>query len=126
MLRMEPADSPLVAVVDDDEPFRRSVERLVRTAGFRVETFGSAEDFLESSDLDRTACVILDVKLPGMNGFDLQRRLITRPRPMPIVFVSAHEDAVMRANALRAGAIAFLKKPFDDSMLLEALDRSIE
>jgi FixJ family two-component response regulator len=60
-----------------------------------------------------------------MNGFDLQRRLITRPRPMPIVFVSAHEDAVMRANALRAGAIAFLKKPFDGGTLLDALDRSI-
>ena len=123
---MEPTDGALVAIVDDDELFRRSVERLIRSAGFRVETFGSAEDFLEHGNLDRTACAVLDMKLPGMNGFDLQRWLVTRPRPMPIVFVSAHEDAVMRANALRAGAIAFVRKPFDDSTLLDALHRAIK
>ena len=122
---MEPTESPLVAIVDDDELFRRSVARLVRSAGFRVQAFGSAEDFLEGGDLIQTACAILDIRLPGMNGLDLQRRLITRPRPMPIVFVTAHEDAVMRANALSAGAIAFLNKPFDDSALLDALDRAI-
>lgn len=125
MARMEPTDSPLVAIVDDDELFRRSIERLVRAAGFSVETFGSAEDFLEHADLDRIACAILDMKLPGMNGLDLQQRLITRPRPVPIVFVSAHEEAIRRANALRAGAIAFLKKPFDNSTLLDALNRSV-
>lgn len=125
MARMEPTDSPLVAIVDDDELFRRSIERLVRSAGFSVETFGSAEDFLEDADLDRIACAILDMKLPGMNGLDLQQRLITRPRPVPIVFVSAHEEAIRRANALRAGAIAFLKKPFDNSTLLDALNRSV-
>ena len=122
---MEPTDSPLVSIVDDDELFRRSIERLVRSAGFSVETFGSAEDFLDRGDLDLTACAILDMKLPGMDGLDLQRRLITRPRPIPIVFVSAHEDDALRANALRAGAIAFLKKPFDDSTLLDALNRSL-
>ena len=122
---MEPTGSPLVAIVDDDELFRRSIERLVRAAGFRVETFGSAEDFLDSADLDQTACAILDMKLPGMNGLDLQQRLITSSRPMPIVFVSAHDEAVTRANALRAGAIAFLKKPFDNSTLLDALHQSI-
>ena len=122
---MEPTDRPLVAIVDDDELFRRSIERLVRSAGFSVATFGSAEDFLERADLDRTACAILDMKLPGMNGLDLQQRLITRPRPMPIVFVSAHGEALTQANALRAGAIAFLKKPFDNSTLLDALSRSI-
>jgi len=122
---MEPTDSRVVAIVDDDELFRRSIERLVRSAGFSVETFGSAEDFLDSADLDRTACAILDVKLPGMNGLDLQQRLISRPRAMPIVFVSAHEEAITRANALRAGAVAFLQKPFDNSTLLDALNRSI-
>ena len=121
---MERTDSPLVAIVDDDELFRRSIERLVRSAGFRVEVFGSAEEFLERGDMDRTACAILDMKLPGMNGLELQRQLMMRPRLVPIVFVSGHEDALMRANALRAGAIAFLKKPFDDSTLLDALARS--
>jgi len=122
---MEPTARPLVAIVDDDELFRRSIERLIRSAGFRVATFGSAEDFLERGDLDGTTCAVLDMKLPGMNGLDLQQRLITRPRAMPIVFVSAHDEAVMRANAFRAGAIAFLKKPFDNSTLLDALSRSI-
>src|SRR5262245_55240390 len=113
---------PWVAIVDDDELFRRSIERLFHSAGFHVETFSSAEDFLQRGDLDRVACAILDMKLPGMNGLDVQRQLITRPRPMPIVFVSAHDEAVMRANALRTGAIAFLKKPFDNSTLLDALE----
>jgi two-component system, LuxR family, response regulator FixJ len=123
--RMTPTDSALVAIVDDDDLFRRSIERLVRSAGFNVATFASAEDFLDSADLDRATCAILDMRLPGMNGLDLQQRLIARPTPMPIVFVSAHEEAAMRATALRAGAIAFLKKPFDNSALLDALNRSI-
>ena len=122
---MAPTDGPLVAIVDDDELFRRSLELLVRSAGFSIATFGSAEDFLDSADLDRAACAILDMRLPGMNGLDLQQRLIRRPGPMPLVFISAHEEAIMRATALRAGAIAFLKKPFDNSTLLDALDRSI-
>src|SRR5215471_13390965 len=104
---MAPADSPLVAVVDDDELFRRSIERTVRSAGFNVAAFGSAEDFLDSADLDRVTCAILDMRLPGMNGLDLQQRLIARPAPVPVVFVSAHEEAAMRVMALRAGAIAF-------------------
>ena len=122
---MASTDRRLVAIVDDDELFRRSLARLIRSAGFNVVTFGSAEDFLASTDVDRAACAILDVRLPGMNGLDLQQRLITRPTPLPIVFVSAHEEGTMRANALRAGAIAFLKKPFDNSALLDTLDRSI-
>lgn len=122
---MEPTDTPLVAIVDDDELFRRSIERLVRSAGFRVEAFGSAEEFLERGDMDRTACAILDMKLPGMSGLDLQQRLIATPTPIPIVFVSAHDEAMMQANALRAGAVAFLRKPFDNRTLLDALSRSI-
>jgi len=122
---MEPTDGPLVAIVDDDELFRRSIERLVRSAGFTVEAFGSAEDFLERGDMDRTACAILDMKLPGMSGLDLQQRLIAKPTPIPVVFVSAHDEAMMQASALRAGAVAFLKKPFDNSTLLDVLSRSI-
>ena len=122
---MEPTDSPLVAIVDDDELFRRSVERLVRSAGFRVEAFGSAEEFLERGHLDSIACAILDVRLPGLSGFDLQRELRSRPRPMPIVFVSAHEAAVTAAKTRRGNAIAFLRKPFDDDTLIDALQRAI-
>ena len=125
MACMQPTESPLVAIVDDDELFRRSIERLVRSAGFRVEVFGSAEEFLERGDMDRTACAILDMKLPGMSGLDLQQRLIATPTPIPIVFVSAHDEAMMQANALRAGAVAFLRKPFDNRTLLDALSRSI-
>jgi FixJ family two-component response regulator len=123
--RMAPTDRPLVAIVDDDQLFRRSIERLVRSAGFNVATFGSAEEFLDSADLDRAACVILDMRLPGMNGLDLQQRLIARATPIPIVFVSAHGEAALRDKAIRAGAIAFLNKPFDNSTLLDALTRSI-
>ncbi len=122
---MDPTDGPLIAIVDDDELFRRSIERLVRSAGFTVEAFGSAEDFLERGDLDRTACAILDMKLPGMNGLDLQQRLITTATPIPIVFVSAHDEAMIQESALRAGAVAFLRKPFDNSTLLDALSRSV-
>jgi FixJ family two-component response regulator len=122
---MAPTDRPLVAIVDDDELFRRSVERLVHTAGFTVETFASAEEFLEHGSLDRTACAILDMKLPGMSGLDLQQRLLTSSRPMPIIFVSAHDEHFTQARALRAGAIAFLRKPFDNGTLLDALHRAV-
>jgi FixJ family two-component response regulator len=125
LARMAPTDGPFVAIVDDDELFRRSLERLVRSAGFTVEGFGSAEEFLERGDLDRTACAILDLKLPGMSGLDLQQRLITAPTPIPVVFASAHDEAMMQANALRAGAVAFLRKPFDNGTLLDALSRAI-
>jgi len=122
---MAPTDRPLVAIVDDDELFRRSIERLLHTAGFKVETFASAEEFLEHGSLDRTACAILDMKLPGMSGLDLQQRLLTSSRPMPIIFVSAHDEGFTQAKALRAGAIAFLRKPFDNGALLDALHRAI-
>lgn len=125
-MRMKPAERPLVAIIDDDELFRRSIERLVRSVGFAVATFGSAEDFLERGDLDRTACAILDMKLPGMNGLELQQRLISRPTPIPIVFVSAHDEAMVQSHALRAGAVAFLTKPFNNGTLLDALSRSIQ
>jgi FixJ family two-component response regulator len=122
---MDSSERPLVAIVDDDDLFRRSAERLVGSAGFRVETFSSAEEFLERGDLAGTACAVLDVRLPGLTGLELQHRLISAPRPMPIVFVSAHDEAVVRAKALRAGAIAFLEKPFDDRALIDALRRAI-
>ena len=122
---MASTDRRLIAIVDDDELFRRSLARLVRSAGFSVVTFGSAEDFLASADLDRAACAILDMRLPGISGLELQQRLVTRPAPMPVVFVSAHDEGTTRVHALRTGATAFLNKPFDNSTLLDTLNRSI-
>lgn len=122
---MEPPERVLVAIVDDDDLLRRSVERLVRSAGFGVEAFSSAEAFLGCGALSGTACLLLDITLPGMNGLELQQRLVNGGHRIPIVFVSAHGDSVLRADALRAGAIDFLTKPFDDSALLDALERAI-
>jgi FixJ family two-component response regulator len=115
---------PLIAIVDDDELFRRSIERLLKSSGFQVETFESAEAFLQDGDVDGTACAVLDMRLPGMSGRDLQRRLSAREQPA-VVFVSAHNEPEMQASVLRAGAVAFLKKPFEDTALIEALEMAI-
>jgi FixJ family two-component response regulator len=114
----------LIAIVDDDELCRRSIERLLKSSGFRVETFESAEAFLQDGDVDGTACAVLDMRLPGMSGRDLQRRLSAREQPA-VVFVSAHNEPEMQASVLRAGAIAFLKKPFEDTALIEAIEMAI-
>ena len=120
------ADAPLIVVVDDDDLFRRSVERLLRSSGFRVEAFASAEAFLERGDLEVTACAVLDMKLPGMSGLDLQRRLNLRKRPISTVFVSAHDELAGQTRVLRAGAIAFLKKPFEQRALIDAIETAIK
>jgi len=113
-----------IAIVDDDPWVRRSLDRLMRSAGFKTECFGSAEEFLESAD-DFLGCVILDLKLPGMNGLELQRRLADEDRKIPIVFVSAHDDRASKSQALKAGATAFLKKPFGVEALLDAVDSAL-
>lgn len=123
---MVPTDGRFIAIVDDDELFRRSMERFVRSIGIRVATFSSAEDFLGSAELNRIACAILDIRLPGMDGLDLHQRILAGATPIPVVFVSAHGEANARTQAMRAGAIAFLKKPFDNSALLEALNRALD
>jgi FixJ family two-component response regulator len=111
----------LISIVDDDPPVRKSLERLIKAHGFRTETFASAEDFLETGDQQETACLILDLRLPGMNGLDLQNRLWAESNRVPIVFVSAHDEAESRNQAMKAGAIAFLGKPFNDEVLLQAV-----
>src|ERR1700726_1962293 len=113
-----------IAIVDDDPWVRRSLDRLMRSAGFKTECFGSAEEFLESAD-DFHGCMILDLKLPGMNGLELQRRLADGDRKIPIVFVSAHDDRASKSQALKAGATAFLNKPFGDETLLDAVDSAL-
>ena len=114
------ASAARIAIVDDDPWVRRSLDRLIRSAGFKTECFGSAEEFLESAD-DFLGCMILDVKLPGMNGLELQRCLADEDRKIPIIFVSAHNVRASKSQALKAGATAFLNKPFDDETLLDAV-----
>src|SRR5262249_36970547 len=114
----------VIAVVDDDALFRRAIARLLRSGGFHVEAFASAEAFMKGRPAD-LACAILDVKLPGMSGVDLQRDLVLEERPPAIVFISAHDDQDIHSHVLQAGAIAFLKKPFENSALIDAIDVAI-
>lgn len=116
--------APRIVIVDDDPWVRRSLDRLIRSAGFKTECFGSAEEFLESTN-DFLGCVILDLKLPGMNGLELQRCLADEDRKIPIIFVSAHDDRASKSQALKAGATAFLHKPFGDETLLDAMNSAL-
>ena len=115
------AEPVLISIVEDDPAIRKSLERLLKSVGFRVQAFAAAEDFLQSGDQPNTACIILDLKLPGLNGLELQRRLAAEPRYMPIIFVSAHDDTEVRNLALAMGAVAFLGKPFNEDDLLNAV-----
>jgi len=110
----------MVAVVDDDESFRSALERLLRSAGFVVQSFASAEDFLKSGMQYETGCLIADIRMPGMSGLDLQAKLNADHCPIPSIFISGHGDEKMRMRAMRAGAVKFLAKPFDGAILLEA------
>jgi FixJ family two-component response regulator len=107
-----------ISVVDDDESIRRALRRLIRSTGLGVDTFGSAEEFLERGDR-ATRCLILDVKLPGISGLDLQGRLAATDPMIPIIFVSAYGSQEMKDRAMKAGAIDFLGKPFSEETLLD-------
>jgi FixJ family two-component response regulator len=111
----------IIYIIDDDESVRRALRRLIRSAGWDAETFANAEDFLQSANLRNPACLILDVHLPGLSGLQLQARLHAEDRIVPLVFISAYADEQMREAALRAGAIAFLEKPFEEQPLLDAV-----
>ena len=116
----------LISIVDDDDSVRRALGRLVQFAGFSAETFGSAEDFLRSAALGLTACLILDIHLCGrMDGFELQERLTADQVTIPIIFITAHDDAATRARAQRSGAAAYLLKPFEGQMLLDAIETTV-
>ena len=112
---------PIVSIVDDDDSVRRALTRLVRSLGLSAEAFASATDFLCYGHLDAPGCAILDVRMPGLSGLDLQQRLIEVGLQMPIIFVTAHEDTLMREKAMKSGAFAVLQKPFDDRALLDAI-----
>ena len=116
----------MVAVVDDDESFRTALQRLLRSAGFRVRSFASAEDFLKSGQQHETSCLVADIRMPGMSGLDLQAKLNADHCPIPTIFISAHGDEKMRLQAMRGGAVKFLEKPFDDAILLETVRTAFE
>ncbi len=116
----DPGAKPIVAVVDDDPRLRESLESLIESAGFTARVFSLGEDFLRGGQLEVTSCLISDVRMPGMNGLDLQRRVrLARPE-LPIIFITAHHEDEVERRALAEGAAFFIRKPFDAEELLRA------
>ena len=121
MSEQEMPEDIVVSIVDDDISVRRSTRRLLLSSGFRTEAFASAEEFLDSKLAARTACLILDLRMPGMSGLELQRHLVQNGNGIPIVFLSAHASEEDERSALRAGAVRFLRKPISKEALLGAI-----
>jgi FixJ family two-component response regulator len=117
---------PLISVVDDDESVRESLSGLIRSVGFGVMVFASAEEFLSSNRLPDTDCLILDVRMPGMSGIDLQRQLAATHTSIPVIFITAHGDEEARVRALNGGAVDYLLKPFSEEALLKAIDTALK
>ena len=120
------ADGSVVMIVDDDDSMRRAARRLVKSFGLGVDTFASAEDFLASGRLAETACLVLDVHMPGLSGIELQSKLIAEGHRIPVIFITAFADEKTQARALEAGAYAYLIKPFDEDDLLEGIRRALQ
>jgi FixJ family two-component response regulator len=116
----------MVFVVDDDAPTRESLRNLIRSVGLRVELFSSAQEFLESNRPDVPSCLVLDVRLPGLSGLDLQRRTTEARIEIPIIFITGYGDIPMTVGAMKAGAVEFLSKPFRDQDLLDAIQEALE
>jgi FixJ family two-component response regulator len=116
---------PLIAVVDDDDSVRESLRGLLRSVRFGVEVFASAEEFLKSDRMRATDCLILDVRMPGMSGLELQCRLVSSHPEMPVIFVTSHGDEELRSRALRCGAVDYLLKPFSEEALLSAVQKAL-
>ena len=114
--------APLITIVDDDDSMRASLDNLLRSVGFRAQAFPSAESFLHATSGLDTACLILDVRMPGMSGLELQQQLTASRSRVPIIFVTSHIDDHVRTRALDAGAVAFLYKPFREEELLDAIE----
>jgi FixJ family two-component response regulator len=121
-----PNKASVIAIVDDDEPLREALGSVMKAAGFSPRTFASAEEFLACDDCHDTACLILDVRLPGMSGIELQKELGRTNSRLPIVFVTAHGDASLRDSLMRAGAAAFFYKPVRSDALLKEIRRALE
>jgi len=120
------AKTKIVAIVDDDESVRRALQGLLKAVGLQAKAFASAEEFLDSGQQHNTGCLVTDIRMPGMSGLDLQARLNSQNCRIPTIFITAHGDANMRLQALRAGAVEFLAKPFSDDVLLENVRAALE
>jgi len=118
-------EAPTVLVVDDDASMREVLQSLLESVGLRVETFKTAQDFLDRRPLEGLACLVLDVRLPGLSGLDLQKELTRSGSPIPIVFITGHGDVAMSVQAMKAGAVEFLTKPFRDQQLLDAIQQAL-
>jgi FixJ family two-component response regulator len=116
---------PTISIIDDDESLREGTKSLVRSLGYAATTFSSAIEYLRSDSIWRSSCVITDLHMPGMTGAELQERLIADGIDTPIILMTAYPDDRIRSRALNAGAIGFLRKPFDDEMLIECLTRAL-
>src|SRR5438270_4652589 len=116
----------LVAIVEDDNSMRSAVQGLMKMQGFPARAYASGEEFLNSGQQHQTACLIADIRMPGMSGLELQAKLNAGHCRIPTIFITAHGDARMRMQALRAGAVEFLAKPFDDEVLLESVRAALE
>jgi FixJ family two-component response regulator len=119
------ANKILISIVDDDESIRVATTDLIRSFGFVAQAFASAEEFLQSPELNETSCLISDIQMPGIDGLELQRRLASENRRTPIIFITAFPDARIRERALAVGAVCFLKKPFEGQVLIQCVDRAL-
>jgi len=115
----------LVSIIDDDLSVRRALRRLIAAAGFSVETFASGREFLDSDPLGRSQCIVLDIHLGGLSGFDVQERLKAMGVQAPVIFITAHDDEATHARAGGSGAAAYLRKPFEERALLDAIEQAI-
>ncbi len=117
---------PIVFIVDDDDSVRKALTRLINSVGLNVETFASADDFLKRESHNGPACLVLDIRMPGLSGLDLQDELVAAGRTLPIIFVSGHGNIPLSVRAMKAGAVDFIEKPFEDQSLLDAINHSLK
>jgi len=123
---MTQENASTVFVIDDDASIRRSIQGLLKSVGLRSESFGSAQEFLAKRAAEGPSCLVLDVRLPGLSGLDLQRQLVEAGMQIPIIFITAHGDIPMSVKAMKSGAVEFLTKPFHDQDLLDAVQQALE
>src|ERR1700720_128069 len=123
---MTAADSPIVFVIDDDAHVRAAIQGLLKSVGLRSESFATAQEFLRSKRPDGPSCLVLDVRLPGINGLEFQRDLADKGIRIPIIFITGHGDIPMSVKAMKSGAVEFLTKPFHDQDLLDAINQALE